>query len=451
MRCELYIQFGDEDVPRAGTLEDPAGAKLLDFIDAFDELDFGVGQFLQSLEGLDVSPSEKAVDLMVIATAVFLADTSYSRNDYSLDGWTRRFLIHAPVSDPKVWGAVRDDLGSMLRFLTGDYWKFQFRPRPKAHKKIAGTSGKLDFSDFAPVTLFSGGLDSLIGAIDLLASGRKPLLISHYWDGEAASAQRELREQLEERFGEDAFANIRGRIGAAKADLDEAGSENSQRSRSFLFYSMAALAADALESTGEILIPENGLIALNVPMERTRLGSSSTRTAHPHFIASMNELAANTGIDVSFSNPYGFKTKGEMVSECLDGELLAELVHLSMSCSSPAKIRWAGEEPKHCGYCVPCLIRRAALAAGLDDDDPTEYYLDDLAANILDSKTAEGKDIRSFLFALKSLKRAPERARFLVRKPGPLPVDRLDDYADVYRRGMAEVAAILKGVRSRHG
>ena len=33
------------------------------------------------------------------------------------------------------------------------------------------------------VSLFSGGLDSAIGAIDLLAAGRAPLLVSHAYKG----------------------------------------------------------------------------------------------------------------------------------------------------------------------------------------------------------------------------------------------------------------------------
>ena len=34
------------------------------------------------------------------------------------------------------------------------------------------------------VSLFSGGLDSAIGAIDLLAAGRAPLLVSHAYKGD---------------------------------------------------------------------------------------------------------------------------------------------------------------------------------------------------------------------------------------------------------------------------
>lgn len=36
-----------------------------------------------------------------------------------------------------------------------------------------------------------------------------------------------------------------------------------------------------MDNINELLVPENGLIALNVPLDETRVGSFSTRTTHP--------------------------------------------------------------------------------------------------------------------------------------------------------------------------
>jgi len=451
MRSELYVKFGVDDAPPIGVLESPDDAKNINFVDVFDALDFGVGNFVRTIEALGVSPSEAAIDLLVVASSVYLSDTSFSRNTYSTDGWTRRILLHLPVSDQAAWEAAEPQLSSMLKFLTGDYWAFRFRSRLEEFETLANGPEEFDLTEFDVVSLFSGGLDSLIGAIDLMSDGKRPLLISHYWDGVAASAQSTLVDELESKFGEDAFKIVRGRIGTTYGDLAGSGSENSQRARSFLFYSMAALAADALETTDDVFIPENGLIALNVPMDRVRLGSLSTRTAHPYFIHSMDALTTAIGVSATFANPYRFKTKGEMVAECADQNFLAEIVGLSMSCSSPAKVRWQGAAPQHCGYCVPCMIRRASLKAGLAVDDDTLYYLDDLVSDTLDSKSAEGKDIRSFLYASNKVAEAPHLARFIVRKPGPLLSEDVEQYANVYLRGMAEVRELLAGVRSRHG
>lgn len=443
---KIFIRLGKTDIePAAGTTD-----ITIDMIDSFGTLDRGMNQLLERLFKLNVRPSEAAVDLLVVATSVYAADTGVSRQRYADDRWTRMIDMSIPVSDPDLWGRVATELSTMLRFLTGDHWTFTFRARPDEHKVIAKLPEKLDLTDFTHVSLFSGGLDSLIGTIDLLADGQRPLLMSHYWDGEASSAQKRLLETLKARKG-NSFKSIRAYIGFRKSDFAEAGSDNNQRARSFLFYSLAIIAADAIGSTDKVLIPENGLIALNVPMEALRLGSLSTRTAHPHFINSMSSLADALGINATLENPYRFKTKGEMVAECLDKSLLAELAPQSMSCSSPGKVRFKSAAPQHCGHCVPCLIRRASLKTGLSGPDTTPYFLKDLDGETFDSKTADGKNIRSFLFAVENLRRSPQRARYLVQKPGPLDRNELDAYVDVYRRGMAEVSDLLARVTSKHG
>lgn len=445
MRRGIFIRLGKDDAaPLAG-----ASDITIDMIDASGTLDRGLTQLLERLSKLGVRPSEAAVDLMIVATAVYAADTGISRNQYADDGWTRVIHLSIPVADPELWSAMGAKLSSMLRFLTGDHWSFAFRPRPKGQKELTRQPDEMNLTNFSHVSLFSGGLDSLIGTVDLLASDQRPLLISHYWDGEASSAQRRLLKILEERHG-DAFVSIRAYIGFRKTDFAEAGSDNNQRARSFLFYSLAIVAADAVGSTSKVLIPENGLIALNVPMDPLRLGSLSTRTAHPHFIRCMSDLVESLGIDATLDNPYQLKTKGEMASECLDRDLLAELAPISMSCSHPAQVRFESAPPQHCGRCVPCLIRRAALAAGLDGADTTPYFLHDLHSGVLDSRSANGKNIRSFMFAAENLRCNPERARYLVQKPGPLPREHLDNYVNVYRRGMAEVSEMLRGVRVGH-
>lgn len=124
-----------------------------------------------------------------------------------------------------------------------------------------------------------------------------------------------------------------------------------------------------------------------------------------------------------------------------------------MSCSSPAKARYRGLSPRHCGYCVPCLIRRASLDAGLGAKDPTLYTVQDLSAQTLRSDRAEGEHIRSFKLMVERLRKNPRLAEILVHKPGPLidaPAE-IPAFADVFRRGVFEVAAILDDVTVKPG
>jgi len=258
---------------------------------------------------------------------------------------------------------------------------------------------------------------------------------------------------LETKFGDEAFKSIRVRMGFDRNALDTGQTENTQRGRSFLFYALASLAAASFGTRTTVNVPENGLIALNVPLDPLRFGALSTRTAHPHFMASMQRLLDGLGLEVSLNNPYRHKTKGEMVNDCEDKGYLKTIVGSSMSCSSPAKARYKKLSPRHCGYCLPCLIRRASIEAGLGSDDPTLYTVEDLSARTLRSDRAEGEHVRSFQMMVARLRERPELAGILVHKPGPLidaPTE-LPAYADVFRRGVFEVASILDGVTVEPG
>src|SRR3546814_10632373 len=100
-----------------------------------------------------------------------------------------------------------------------------------------------------------------------------------------------------------------------------------------------------------------------------------------------------------------------MVANCADKPFLEKIVANSMSCSSPAKARYKKLSPRHCGYCVPCLIRRASLEVGLDGDDETLYTVEDLKGHILASDQPEGEHVRSFQLMAKRIRAKPDLAK----------------------------------------
>ncbi|WP_439576118.1 hypothetical protein [Phreatobacter sp.] len=144
-----------------------------------------------------------------------------------------------------------------------------------------------------------------------------------------------------------------------------------------------------------------------------------------------------------------------MAEGCANPVLLRQLTPASLSCASPTKGRWQSLGTQHCGYCLPCLIRRAALLKGLrPDTDPTVYTVPDLTARALDTRQSEGVQVRSFQLAIERLRARPALARILIHKPGPLfdeSPQRQAALADVYLRGLEEVGALLTGVRTRPG
>ena len=234
-------------------------------------------------------------------------------------------------------------------------------------------------------------------------------------------------------------------------------SENSTRGRSFLFFALGVLAGTGLGTDFVLRVPENGLIALNVPLDPLRLGSNSTRTTHPYYIARWNDLLGHLGISGRIENPYWAKTKGEMASACANPALLKALASHALSCAHAANARHLGIKGRgieQCGYCLPCLIRRAALdAAWGRGNDTTPYTLPDLRAHPLGTRESNGQQVRSFQFAIERLRAAPHLAKLLIHKPGSLADEalRLDQLAAVYQRGLAEVAQLIEGVETTPG
>jgi hypothetical protein len=443
----IYGRFGTRDRVELATTEDELASRL-EFVAAKRRLEHDIGSALETLAKLGVFPSEMGVDIIVLATHVQAADTHISRDSESQDGWTREIRIVVPVNDVARWNNAIPVLQRLLNFLTGDRWTVQFRPRPEGFEQtVPARPRQLIPPPFDSLSLFSGGLDSLIGAIDLLAQGRIPLLISHAGDGATSDTQNTLFQALKKNYPKQNFERLRIWMDCRCWDVRSVQPEQTTRGRSFLFFAAGVLAGTGFGQNFILRVPENGLIALNVPLDPLRVGAFSTRTTHPFYIARWNELLDVLGIAGRIENPYWDKTKGEMVTGCANSTLLASLAPKSLSCASPTKGRWYGKPTGHCGFCLPCLIRRAALRGV----DKTTYTLSDLTAHSLNTREAEGQQVRSFQFAIERLRRKPALAALLIHKPGPLSEEspaRQQALADVYKRGLAELEALLAHVRT---
>lgn len=438
-------RFGDGDRQQVPRATDEVATTLA--LANGKRLGFGIGRALDDLRALGLVPSELGVDFMVLAAHVHAADTRLSRASESQDGWTREIRLVVPVSDPARWSAASDVVRRALDFLTGDRWSIGFRARVKDFRQIAlPLPPKLIDAPFDGVSLFSGGLDSLIGAIDRLDDRHTPLLVSHAAEGAVSKSQDECFKALKHAYKGNSFERLRVWMSFESGLVDGVAAEHSTRGRSFLFFALGVCAGTALGKDFVLQVPENGLIALNVPLDPLRLGALSTRTTHPFHIARWNELLAALGVGGALYNPYWDKTKGEMVAACTNQALLDSISASSLSCSSPAKARWQGLPQGHCGYCLPCLIRRASLFGS----DRTIYSLPNLKARKLNTNQAEGEQVRSFQIAIDRLAKRPELAPLLIHKPGSLRdvAGDVDALAGVYARGLAEVGRLLDGVRA---
>ena len=77
-----------------------------------------------------------------------------------------------------------------------------------------------------------------------------------------------------------------------------------------------------------------------------------------------------------------------MLTDCSNPRLLARLAPASISCAHPETPRWRNQPQGNCGYCLPCLVRRAALAQ-IGQDRSDDYAWDALAdPELLDTSSA---------------------------------------------------------------
>ncbi len=327
-----------------------------------------VGSFgstlIKDVQRAGLRPSEKIWDFNTIALAVAAADNSLTRKN-SADGWTRQIDLTIHLCNPSVWEPVKLEFEKILRFLTGDFWSLTFQdggvnpPRARRLKRF----------DCDCVSLLSGGVDSLAGAIDLIASNHKPIFISQVVRGDART-QREYAGRIR---AESPHFQWSHKIHPPKGE-----SEGSTRGRSIIFFAFAALAASQIEVQpgfkANIYVPENGFISLNIPLNSGRMGSFSTKTTHPVYLKGIQNIWNEVGISLNLIMPYQFKTKGEVLAECNNQQLLKELVFRSVSCGKYRVYRM-----QHCGRCLPCLVRRAAFHHwGEVDETIGGYYSDQL-------------------------------------------------------------------------
>lgn len=397
--------------------------------------------FWQVMDASQLSPRPIATDLYRVAASVYAADLAVPRV-MGFDRWTRHIALYLPVNEFTQWNAARTGLETFLSFLSGDRWELHFRHRP-IHRPLVdkrawkrGTRPRT-----STVALFSGGLDSFVGAIELTMGEKSACFVGHQDEPITKNRQDRLSACFHTHRPHAQAPFLQFFVQAPKLWSGQA--ETSKRSRSFLFLSLGSIVLDSLQGT-ELLVPENGLIALNAPLAPTRLGSLTTRTTHPYTLRLFQDLLIALGITASVRNPYAYSTKGEMVASLAADPIFTSCFERSLSCAHPAADRWLGGHPgDHCGYCVPCLIRRAALHhAGVTS---AERY----AMDILRQRPEKGKsyDVRAFLIAIESLKTSSPVARVL--GTGPIEPAAVGQYVDVYERGMSELDTFLETRRWR--
>lgn len=369
-----------------------------------------------------------AWDLLQVARTAYLADKK-SLRDMAADNWTRAIHIRVPVRNPDIWeGRSTLLLGELLQTLTADQWHVTFDPAPSP---VWGRQGRYtDNWTATEVALFSGGLDSTAFAANLARRSDGDILFIMFYDPTTKSRQeavfREIRA-ISERNGGELHRRIASQMVLGRP------LELSSRSRGLLYLCTAVYMA-AAHGTPRVLLPENGHLAINLPLSPGRPAACSTRSAHPRTLSLLNQLIITLGGDVTVTNPLSDRTKGEVCELALEAGLTAETLYSTVSCSHPPHTR-KNHLPYHCGYCYPCLVRRSGLRHALGTDH-SGYQHDPWDLPTRDTKSADLAELLLWLSAPLTT------TDFITDLPLPSEISP-SDLMPVQRRGRRELAAML--------
>jgi 7-cyano-7-deazaguanine synthase in queuosine biosynthesis len=339
-------------------------------------VELGINDISKALAA-DVPPA--FVDLVEIATYVYCADQAVTRGGSDVENlgadWRRRLHFRIPVRALDLWSGdpARSALATTLGFLSEDDYTFEFVELKEGAslRDYLFPSGDVTSDRIEEVVLFSGGLDSLGGAVrEAVTDKRRVALVTHQPSSKLVRRYTKIREELTARATR---APLFVPVTINKQKI--LGREYTQRSRSFLYMALAAAVAQML-GLARIRFYENGIVSFNFPPSGQIVGAKATRTTHPQVLkgfADILSLVAGRRFDVE--NPFLWSTKAEIVQQIVSAGC-ADLIPFSTSCTHTWEMTNAHP---HCGSCSQCIDRRfAVLAAGAGDADPKEAYKVDL-------------------------------------------------------------------------
>jgi 7-cyano-7-deazaguanine synthase in queuosine biosynthesis len=338
-------------------------------------------RFENVTKALHQHPPSRLVDFLEIASYVFTADCATDRGEDWTDGdskeaWGRDFAFVIPVRDPAFWNKreITSLVKEALSFLSNDKYSFTFVPlkRDRVEQHYFEFAKGKEWRFHAPerVVMFSGGLDSLAGAVETASTGAQVVLVSHRSVSTLSARQKDLYEELEKQF-----PNQLIHVPVWINKDEKFGREPTQRTRSFLFAALGAVVAEPL-GAGGVRFYENGVVSLNLPVAEEVLRARASRTTHPvtlHHLESLCSAVTDRGFAVD--NPYLFKTKTEVV-QVLASHKVPHLIGHTCSC---AHLMFKSKTQKHCGTCSQCIDRRfAIMASGLQKYDSEADYVSDV-------------------------------------------------------------------------
>jgi len=365
---------------------------------------------------------DRFLDLLQLAAYVFAADRLAprgSRDAVEYQSWAREFHFIIRVRDLDFWQSedTMEALSEVLIYMTGDRaWSFDFQPLTDGSVDTLFCSEEFKLvTSPTSIVLFSGGLDSLGGAVDRLERSTDHVcLVSHQSSPRQVKSQDSLANALAARYP-DRTSHYRFPCTLKSPAISR---EETQRTRSFLFTAIAFSLAKALGQE-KVFLYENGITSLNL-MRREDLGNArASRTTHPKTLRNLEaffSLAFESY--VAIDNPSFWKTKADVFT-FLDASPHGDLASSAVSCS---RLSRSTRSASHCGTCFQCIDRRlAAYSSSCEEIDGPGNYAQDFLMHA--APTAEDQTT-----LVDYLRQAGE---FMGLVPDSLMMSRLRELSDI--------------------
>ncbi|ABV94958.1 hypothetical protein Dshi_3225 [Dinoroseobacter shibae DFL 12 = DSM 16493] len=295
-------------------------------------------------------------------------------------------------------------------FLTGDRFAFTFTEAPsaKAPRSPFFKFDKESSWQATRVLMFSGGLDSLSGAVEEIAEhGQRVALVSHFSATKIAPVQRYMQRSLADAFGANTCQHVPVQVQMMGRSLKE----GTHRSRSFLFAALGAITAEAFD-LNRVSFHENGVVSLNLPPVGNVLGTRATRTTHPQTLSRFTALLGQVFQGaMRVDNPYFWRTKKEVV-ETIARLNMAEQIAVSRSC---ADVHNQTRQHPHCGRCSQCIDRLEGSRTDVRDREIALSYVRN--AQAFEYMTPEDleRSLPAVLDAVMHVQQPPETALDMIR------------------------------------
>jgi len=390
-----------------------------DIADISANITIGYAKFVKDADELP----HRILDLLQIAAYVFCGDRMAhrgSRDSVNNEAWARSFEFHIPVLDFEFWddAKTKKALNDAIVFMTGDRsYKFVFSQSSKNPADVINkqlTLFKDEFQDIneaknTDVMLFSGGLDSLAGAVQRLSehTDRSLCVVSHNSNKSVTHTQKALIDTLNKQYG-----NRVKPYSFECCNHDGLKSKDeTQRTRIFLF---SAIAFSLCHCYGKnsFYVYENGITSMNLSKQADVINARASRTTHPKTLGLLRKFYKLLNPSFDIIAPYCNQTKAEIMETFKKYNSL-NLIASSVSCSSS---RTKPGQAPHCGCCSQCIDRRFSLfAAGLDDYDAA--YANDFITAFPDEKNNETKQRIYITMRLASLEEISTRDAFIKKYP----------------------------------